>query len=96
MRNKFMAIVMALLLGGTAMAVAPQPAEAHRRGGAVAGAIIGGLVLGALAAGAHRHYYRPYRYGYYPRHYYRPYRTYYYGGFYAPRHRYYHRHWRRW
>ncbi|HXZ45757.1 MAG TPA: hypothetical protein VEH02_03400 [Pseudolabrys sp.] len=49
---------------GLASVAAPQPAEAHGSGGAIAAGIIGGLAAGALiGAAAHGPYYGPAYYG---------------------------------
>ena len=49
---------------GLASVTAPQPAEAHGSGGAIAAGIIGGLAAGALiGAAAHGPYYGPAYYG---------------------------------
>ena len=49
---------------GLASVAAPQPAEAHGSGGAIAAGIIGGIAAGALiGAAAHGPYYGPAYYG---------------------------------
>jgi len=64
LKNTGMAIAAAALLAVTTLA-APQPAEAHGSGGAVAAGVIGGLAAGALigAAAAQPYYYGPAYYG---------------------------------
>lgn len=86
-----MAIALSALTAGSAILISSQPAEAHRRGGAIVGGLIAGALIGGAIYGARRHYYRPY--------YDRP--SYAYGSTYgyAPRWRYRHHHhhhyWRR-
>jgi hypothetical protein len=48
----FRAALAAAVVSSTLVALAPAPAVAGDRGGAVAAGIIGGVALGALAAGA--------------------------------------------
>ena len=79
----FTALAAAAVLGTAAIA-APQPAEAHwRGGGAVAAGIIGGLAAGALVGAASG----AYAYGPGPGYYYGGYGPGYYGGCYWTRQR---------
>jgi len=62
----------ALAVTVSAVALAPQEAQAGRTGAYIAGGILGGLALGALAYEHNRRYYgyyepRRYRRAYYPR-----------------------------
>lgn len=60
MLKKLIYSLLALTMALGVIATGSDPAEARRRGGVVAGAIIGGVVAGALIAGASR---RSYAYG---------------------------------
>lgn len=56
MRKLFIALVAALTIAGSVVAV-PGSADAHWRGGAVAAGVVGGLAAGAIIAGAAAPYY---------------------------------------
>ena len=56
MRKLFIALVAAVTIAGTVLAV-PGEAEARWRGGAVAAGVLGGLAAGAIIAGAAAPYY---------------------------------------
>ncbi len=56
MRKLFIALVAALTIAGSVVAV-PGVADAHWRGGAVAAGVVGGLAAGAIIAGAAAPYY---------------------------------------
>ena len=62
MTRTLTALAAAATLGLAAIA-APQPAEAHWRGGGVAAGIIGGLAAGAIIGSAVRGPYYAYDYG---------------------------------
>ncbi len=58
MRKLFVAMVAALTIAGSVVAL-PGEADARSRGGAVAAGVLGGLAAGAIIAGAAAPYYAP-------------------------------------
>lgn len=56
MRKLFIALVAAVTIAGSVVAISGR-ADAHWRGGAVAAGVVGGLAAGAIIAGAAAPYY---------------------------------------
>ena len=95
--KRLITVVATVLIAATVFTAMPQPAQAHRGGGYVVGAVIGGLALGAILASQHHRHRRYYAHGYRSRHV--AYRPVYYASYAPPRRsyrHYHHRHYRYW
>ena len=56
MKNKITALA---LIAFTALSLAPKPAQAHDKGLALVGGLLGGLIIGSAIADSHHDYYEP-------------------------------------